>query len=672
MVSIFKDAFSKDQFQQSPEWVMNYIISEDLREWTEYLRNLDKDEFKTEKLKTMAVTWSGVFKKGMREIKGLEKYSGLVVVDLDRLDDSTLQTVKSQLSQDEYIRFMFVSPSGQGLKFVVQVNTGPESHRGAFLHIKKYFEDKYLIKIDDSGKDVSRLCFLSWDPSAMINLQSKVFEVDLKYGEITPFHQTSVEGVKAVTEVNKVFEVCTMWVNRTKQYFDGNRNNYIHALACALNRCGVSQEDTLRLFSEHFSDLDDHERKASVRSAYFHNQAEHGTVAVRDIGGTDFVAPPYIANYTDDVAANDLMRITGTLYHHKVPNNEIMDVVSKIAKFYDSQGYIDLRRASVVDLMNQAVNVLRQNITKTLEQTALEYTPAENMLLSILASGGKTGCVSTGLDDFDREMFGGMTPGNVYGIIGMPESYKSILAQRICFVNAMNGVPSVYLNSEMSAWQYYERLIYMAFGYDMRKMMDSGQLSQDTAADFIEKFKEITGNNIFVVNSSGHDKQAVMSTIETISQKEGKEIKILVSDGITHWSWGRENEINAAINNSLIAKDVAKEANGGKGIVHIALIHISGDIKRHFRDTGKYVRGGKKILANLDAYFSTSRLISPETADLVNEDDIVYIPDKFYLRYIDKRSRTGVVSKIINVGAKLSLEVEHCDPSVYELKLQKK
>jgi len=672
IVAVYNNATSKECVLTSPESVIQAIQSDEYKEHIEYLRSLPEKEYKMEKIKMLAVTWCGSFKKGTREIKTIESYSKLVVIDIDNLDETQLPIIKSHLSLDEYVRYLFISPSGKGLKFVVEVNTGAENHRSAFIHLKKYFEEKYLVKVDDSGKDLSRLCFLSWDPKAVINVNSTVFTVDLKYGEITPFNPITVEGQKTITEANKIFEVCVMWVNRTKAYHEGNRNNYIHALACALNRCGVSQEEVIRLFAENYSDLEESERRTTIRSAYFHYQHEHNTVPVREIGSNDFIAPPYIMNYTDDVAANDLMRITASLYTYKVPNNEIMDLVSKVGKFYDGQGYIDLRRASLTDLMNKSIEMLQQNIANNAAQNALAYQQADDILNEMLNYGSEENAISTGLPTLDSEMLGGLLPGNVYGLIGLGETFKSIFAQRITFINALKGIPSLYLNGEMSKGQYYERLVYMVFGIDLRQNIIDKKITKESAADFIERVKAVTGNNLFVYNGSGMDKKQILATLDHIESTTGKKIRILVIDGVTQLDWGKLSEIEATIKNSLVCKDIAKEANNGEGVATIALFHVSGDIVKWKRNTGDNIRGGKKSLANLDAYFCTSRLIDPNTNTLVNAEDMQFLPNKFYLRYVDKRSKMGIVNNVINVGDKIELKVDFNKAESYEIKLEKR
>ena len=116
-----------------------------------------------------AFTFSGTFKK--RNSASLETYSGLLQVDLDHLFAKGIAFghLKKRLQIDPHVAFCFLSPSGDGLKIGLRVETGPEDHLKAFLAIQRYFVATYGIRPDDACKDVSRLCFFSSDREIWIN-----------------------------------------------------------------------------------------------------------------------------------------------------------------------------------------------------------------------------------------------------------------------------------------------------------------------------------------------------------------------------------------------------------------------------------------------------------------------------------------------------------------------
>lgn len=675
-ICVYPSAFDKNFTIVDADAVMDSILNGQFEEQVRLLRSYGKHEYDNEKKKLPSITWSGTFKKGERSIGSLVQYSQLVVLDIDKLEPNVLSALMRDLHNDRYVRYAFTSPSGKGIKVIFKVNTQAEHHRAAFNALKDYFENTYLVKVDPSGKDPSRLCFISSDMGG-VKKEGEDFFVDPKYIEVarTQDRPMTAEDAVDASENKKKFDVCVALVSRTVQFEEGSRNNFIHSLACALNRFGMKQEDAYSMISANYVGLEARETYTTVRSAYFHNQHEFNTKGLKDAGET-FIAPPYIANFTDDVVVNDIMRNTAMLFHHKVPEVEINHLITKLANYYAYSGYLDERRLNIPDLISMSQKRLSENILSQAEQLALPVEVAEGIGVDIVSRKNMNDVVPIGLPTFDMEMFGGLLPGTSVGIIGMGESMKSILAQRICYNNALLGVPSLYLNGEMSKFQFYQRLITMAFNLDMRKMMEAGTLTEENVNDFIRQLNEKIKSNVFVVSNSGWTKESVLATIDTIYHKYGKKIKVVIADGITHYDWGKNDEISATIKNSMMVKELAKEAHGGAGVCHVSLIHISGDCKRHYRDTGKYVRGGKKVLANLDAYFCTSRLIDPNTNNLVNEDEVKYIPYKFYLRYVDKRSSTGEINKIINVQSVenyegLILSEEASDPSVYELRVNK-
>ena len=136
---------------------------------TEELRAIaDKKEAKQYKAANFDyVTFSGTFSK--REDKSLIKHSGLMTIDLDEL--SNLEEVKQQLLNDEYFEteLLFTSPSGDGLKWIVSIDLMKATHLEYFRGIENYLLTTYNLKVDKSGKDISRACFVPHDRNCYIN-----------------------------------------------------------------------------------------------------------------------------------------------------------------------------------------------------------------------------------------------------------------------------------------------------------------------------------------------------------------------------------------------------------------------------------------------------------------------------------------------------------------------
>ena len=113
------------------------------------------------------VTFSGTFTS--RKNDGLIKHSGLMSVDFDHLTE--LRKLKAALLKDRYFEtdLLFKSPSGNGFKWIISIDTAVYSHSEWFLGIEKYIKEAYDLKIDPACKDVSRACFLPYDSEVYIN-----------------------------------------------------------------------------------------------------------------------------------------------------------------------------------------------------------------------------------------------------------------------------------------------------------------------------------------------------------------------------------------------------------------------------------------------------------------------------------------------------------------------
>ncbi len=208
------------------------------------VRNLydDKNAYSEAKKKLPAITWSGSFE--VRKADKLQQQSHIICLDIDNVPETN--ELKERLCGDPYVYTAFISPGGNGLKLLVRLEPlPPEEHRKQFLALENYFKLIYNIKLDASGKDINRLCFVSFDVNLFRNEQSKQFSFHY-------FH----------------FERCMEFTNRIKTYVEGQRNDYVFVLANNCNRVGIPQEWAINYITAHFNDLDQKEIATVVHSAY--------------------------------------------------------------------------------------------------------------------------------------------------------------------------------------------------------------------------------------------------------------------------------------------------------------------------------------------------------------------------------------------------------------------
>lgn len=137
---------------------------------TQYQKNGNSATYKVLKTKLDYFTVGGVFTR--RADAALEVASGLLVVDLDHLNDH-LEEARAALLADtvlaQSLALLFVSPSGNGLKVILAAD--PHYTRLTnYEYIASYLSRKYGwgMAYDDSTAEVSRACFLSYDPTAWL------------------------------------------------------------------------------------------------------------------------------------------------------------------------------------------------------------------------------------------------------------------------------------------------------------------------------------------------------------------------------------------------------------------------------------------------------------------------------------------------------------------------
>lgn len=149
--------------------VYNAITGEYYKQHTEKLRSIS-DTVQARKYKAANFdycTFSGVFTA--RNDKSLVTHSELMCIDFDHVQN--IDTLRQALLADEYFdtQLLFVSPSGDGLKWIIEIDTRKAPHGEYFASVANYILQTYSVEVDKSGKDISRACFLPFDPNAFIN-----------------------------------------------------------------------------------------------------------------------------------------------------------------------------------------------------------------------------------------------------------------------------------------------------------------------------------------------------------------------------------------------------------------------------------------------------------------------------------------------------------------------
>lgn len=216
-----------------------------------------------------AFTPSATFKNG-RKMEYLENYNGLAHLDLDDIPMESVSEIRKSVDASEYTLASFISPSGMGIKIFVRINSPMEQHKEMIVQLMEYYKELTGYELDPKCKDITRLCFMSWDENTYVNKQSETFTPVIKETEIKIQMDTNF--------VTSDIDYCIDFTNNISVYQKGNRNSHIYLLARNANRFGIDK-DTILEYCLNTFDLNVKEIKASVESAYKNNLIEHAKFA---------------------------------------------------------------------------------------------------------------------------------------------------------------------------------------------------------------------------------------------------------------------------------------------------------------------------------------------------------------------------------------------------------
>ncbi len=279
MVTIFKN-FNEVVEHKSIPVILDEIRTGKYKPGIIYLRK-SLAENKTEaynkaKKSLPAFTPSGKFVGG-RKLEFLADYSSCIILDIDKLTAADLQNAKNLAAQSEFTYASFISPSGNGLKILVKINSDKANHKEAFLLVQALYENILKLEIDKSGKDVTRLCFYSWDENLYLNENASVFASEAKEAIIANEVKQSLPDNQQPTtnNIDAIYNHCVNFTEKKVQFVNGSRNVFVHQLACNLNRKGVMLQEALGYILTDFG-YDEKEVTQAVNSAYG-NLHEFGT-----------------------------------------------------------------------------------------------------------------------------------------------------------------------------------------------------------------------------------------------------------------------------------------------------------------------------------------------------------------------------------------------------------
>ena len=248
------------------------------------------EPYEKAKKSLLAFTPSATFKGG-RKLDYLQNYNQIIVLDIDKVEKNKLAEIKQKAIELSTTFVAFISPSNNGLKLFIKVSTNQDEHKNTYNIVKEFYEKELEIEIDKSGKDITRLCFYSYDPEIYFNPNAEIFHChseqnchfelveksnSVSHPElVSGSHNTNKSNISNLNTTDLLYDHCVRFTKQKMDYAEGNRNNFVHQLACNLNRKGISYAEALGFILSDYN-YNEIEVMNAVKSAY-NNTHEFGT-----------------------------------------------------------------------------------------------------------------------------------------------------------------------------------------------------------------------------------------------------------------------------------------------------------------------------------------------------------------------------------------------------------
>jgi hypothetical protein len=269
-ITIFRNIKETDApFHRPIEAILDRIKDGASKELVKRIRLEQKKQERNELKKQLpAICFSGVFTK--RNDASIQEHSGLICLDFDGYEkNKELLQDKENLTRSPYVYSVFISPSGKGLKVLVKIPQDVDNHINYFNSLEKHFNNSHF---DPAVKNVSRVCYESYDPLIYINENSSLWDkIDEK--EYQEKHQYRDAPTIPITDENKIVDILVKWWTKKYPMVEGQRNHNCYILAAAFNDFGVNKSLAGYVLNNYeTSDFTASEIQRTIDSAYANTQ----------------------------------------------------------------------------------------------------------------------------------------------------------------------------------------------------------------------------------------------------------------------------------------------------------------------------------------------------------------------------------------------------------------
>lgn len=265
-VTIFKSIQeTQTPFYRSLGFVIERIKDGSSKDLVSDIRSEKDKSLRNElKKKLPAICFSGIFTK--RNDASIQEHSGLICLDFDGYQsDKLMYEDKKRFTKDKYVLSVFMSPSGNGLKVLVQIPQDVDNHVNYFNSLEQHFNSPYF---DVTSKNVSRVCYESYDPNIYINWGAEVWDtiIDKDYKMVD---KNRPPLRIPMSDENKIVDIIVKWWQKNYPMIEGQRNHNTYILAAAFNEFGINKGMASYILGNYQDKgFGEEEIKRTIESAY--------------------------------------------------------------------------------------------------------------------------------------------------------------------------------------------------------------------------------------------------------------------------------------------------------------------------------------------------------------------------------------------------------------------
>lgn len=346
----------------------------------ERIRQLPKNEYDVEKKKLHAILFGGVAVN--RTDNDINQPSGLMVTDYDHLPDVEFLRIWDKLKNDKHTVLMFRSPSGDGIKAVVNIpKSTKDEYRKRFKAYEEYIQEPEFF--DEKNSNISRLCFVSYDPELYTNYEAETFT---KINEDEGYRFSERPPVLPLNDDGQIAERLHKWLDNRFPYASGNRNDSIFKFATACCDYGVNEDyciEYCRVYiindnfdeSELLQTVKSGYRKGKFGCKYFEDERRIKLIqsAIRSKQPNDIIKEKY--NINDDNLAEILGNTTNDIFWN-IDNKQKISIDSlKFKNFLEDSGFYKYfpEGALIPTFVKVKSNVLSFSSAALIKEYVLDY-----------------------------------------------------------------------------------------------------------------------------------------------------------------------------------------------------------------------------------------------------------------------------------------------------------